>query len=154
MQTTAGRIFAMTYSWKGHKDRNRHKKTTKRSGQARLVYVKGINRNIPTTWRWTRGDYRGRRVIHWLILHIQRPLNRGDHVGAKHMSPEQSTGKSLIHSRHQTMWKRTGKRYSWRNHKRKGNKTGLPMTHRLRVFDALEPIFTPFKSVLCVELTL
>ena len=32
--------------------------------------------------------------------------------------------------------------------------TGLPMTHRLRVFDALEPKFTPFKFVLCVELTL
>ena len=32
--------------------------------------------------------------------------------------------------------------------------SGLPMSHSLRVFDALEPIFTPFKSVLCVELTL
>ena len=30
---------------------------------------------------------------------------------------------------------------------------GLPVTHSLRVFDALEPIFNPFKSVLCVELT-
>ena len=31
---------------------------------------------------------------------------------------------------------------------------GLPMTHDLHVFDALEPEFTPFKFVLCVELTL
>ena len=31
---------------------------------------------------------------------------------------------------------------------------GLPVTHSLSVFDALEPIFTPFKSVLCMELTL
>ena len=29
----------------------------KRSGQARLVYVKNVNRNIPTTWRWARGDF-------------------------------------------------------------------------------------------------
>ena len=32
--------------------------------------------------------------------------------------------------------------------------TGLPMTHGLRVFDALEPKVIPFKFVLCVELTL
>ena len=32
--------------------------------------------------------------------------------------------------------------------------TGLPVTHGLRVFDALEPKVTPFKFVLCVELTL
>ena len=31
---------------------------------------------------------------------------------------------------------------------------GFPMKHGLRVFDALEPIFTPFEFVLCVELTL
>ena len=30
--------------------------TKRRSGQARLVYVKNINRNIPNTWRWARGD--------------------------------------------------------------------------------------------------
>ena len=36
---------------KDHEDRNRHKSRIKRSGQARLVYVKNINRNIPTTWR-------------------------------------------------------------------------------------------------------
>ena len=33
-------------------------------------------------------------------------------------------------------------------------KTRLPITHSLSVFDALESIFTPFKPVLCVELTL
>ena len=31
---------------------------------------------------------------------------------------------------------------------------GLPVTYGLRVFDPLEPKFTPFKSVLCMELTL
>ena len=46
----------MKYSWNGHKDRNRHKNRIKRSGQTRLVYVIDINRNIPTTWRWARGD--------------------------------------------------------------------------------------------------
>ena len=30
----------MKYSWKGRKDRNRHKNRIKRSGQARLVYVR------------------------------------------------------------------------------------------------------------------
>ena len=33
----------MKYSLKGHKGRNRHKKRIKRSGQARLVYVKNIH---------------------------------------------------------------------------------------------------------------
>ena len=37
-------------------DRNRHKNRIKRSGQARLVYVIDIKRNILTTWRWARGD--------------------------------------------------------------------------------------------------
>ena len=32
-------------------------KKKKRSGQAQLVSVKDINRNIPTTWRWGREDY-------------------------------------------------------------------------------------------------
>ena len=32
--------------------------------------------------------------------------------------------------------------------------TGLPMMRSLRVFDALEPKFTPFKFVSCMELTL
>ena len=42
------RICGMKYSLKGHKDRNRHKNKMKRSGQARLVYVKDINHKI----RW------------------------------------------------------------------------------------------------------
>ena len=37
-----GRIHGMKYSWKGYKDRNRHKIRIKRSGQARVVYVKDI----------------------------------------------------------------------------------------------------------------
>ena len=43
-------MYGMKYSWKGQKDRNRHKDGIERSGQARLVYVFEINRNIPTTW--------------------------------------------------------------------------------------------------------
>ena len=46
----------MKYSWKGHKVRNSHKNRIKRSGQAWLPNVKNISRNIPTTWRWARGD--------------------------------------------------------------------------------------------------
>ena len=34
------------------------------------------------------------------------------------------------------------------------NKSGLPIMHGLRIFDALEPKSTPFKFVLCMELTL
>ena len=62
-----GRIYGMKYSWKGHKDRNRHKtriknKKYKKSEQARLVYVKDINCcNIPTTWRWARRVPRRKR---------------------------------------------------------------------------------------------
>ena len=51
-----GRVYGMKYSWKGHNDGNRHKNRIKRIGQARLVYVKDINRNVPTTWSWARGD--------------------------------------------------------------------------------------------------
>ena len=35
-----GIISGRKYSGKGHKDRNRHKNRIKRSGQARLVYVR------------------------------------------------------------------------------------------------------------------
>ena len=49
-----GGIYGMKYGRKDDKDRNRHRsrikyKIEKRSGQARFVYVKDINRNIPTT---------------------------------------------------------------------------------------------------------
>ena len=55
----------MKYSWMGHKNRNRHKNWVKRSGQAQLVYVIDINRNIPTTWRGAHIDH----TIHYYILH-------------------------------------------------------------------------------------
>ena len=51
------RIHGLQYSWKGHKDRNRHKNRIKRSGQAWLSYLFDINHNIPTTRRWARGDW-------------------------------------------------------------------------------------------------
>ena len=51
-----GRIYGKKYSWKGHNDRHRHKNRIKRSGQARLVYAKHINCNIPTTWRFAHED--------------------------------------------------------------------------------------------------
>ena len=50
------RIYGMKYSWMGHKERNRHKNRINSDGQARLDYVFDINHNIPTTWRWARGD--------------------------------------------------------------------------------------------------
>ena len=46
----------MKYSWKGHKDRNTHKKRIKRCRQAQLAYVEGMHYNIPTIWRWARHD--------------------------------------------------------------------------------------------------
>ena len=49
----------MTYSWKGHKDKNRHKNRIQRSEQARLVHVKNI-----TTLRVGPG---GRAVKTWMI---------------------------------------------------------------------------------------
>ena len=52
----------MKYSWKGHKDRNKHKNRIKRGGQARLVCIKNINRNITTTWR---GTYRDGLKVTW-----------------------------------------------------------------------------------------
>ena len=50
------RIYGVKYSWKGHTDRNRHKNRTKRSGQARLVYVKDTNHNVPAAWGRARGE--------------------------------------------------------------------------------------------------
>ena len=70
-----GRIYGKKYSWKGHQERNRHKNRIKRSGQARLVYVKNKNRNIPTTWRWARGDYWSRRQWLWVDRHQPCPEN-------------------------------------------------------------------------------
>ena len=49
-------IYGMKYSWKGHKDRNRYKNRIKRSWASSVDSVRNINRNIPTTWRWARGD--------------------------------------------------------------------------------------------------
>ena len=51
-----GRIYGIQYKWKGHKDRNRHRSRIERSGQARLAYVKDMNRNIPSMWRGARED--------------------------------------------------------------------------------------------------
>ena len=52
-----GRIHGMKYSWKGHKTEiDTRTEYIKRSGQARLIYEFDINCNIPTTWRWARGD--------------------------------------------------------------------------------------------------
>ena len=51
----------MKYSWKGHKERNRHKNGIKRSWQAQLVYVKSINRNISIKGRWACGDFQSGR---------------------------------------------------------------------------------------------
>ena len=59
-----GRIYGMKYSWNGHKDRNRHKKRIKRSGQAQFVYAFDINRNIPIREGEPTGTHAGRFVCH------------------------------------------------------------------------------------------
>ena len=47
----------MKYSWKGHKDRNKHKNRRRKKGVGKLGwFMSGINRNISTTWRWTYGE--------------------------------------------------------------------------------------------------
>ena len=72
----------MKYSWKGHKDRNRHKNRIKikirikRIGQARLVYVTDINRNIPTMWRWACRDQLRENISHWVRKHSRKLLWR------------------------------------------------------------------------------
>ena len=48
-QRVVGRIHGMKIQLKGLKDRNRHENRVERTGQARLVYVKDINCNIPAT---------------------------------------------------------------------------------------------------------
>ena len=56
----------MKYSWKGHKDRNRHKNRIKRSVPAWLVYV--IDKtNIPTTRRWVCVDT---NIVQWNLVNL------------------------------------------------------------------------------------
>ena len=66
----------MKHSWKGHKDRNRHKNRIKRSGQAQLVYVEDINCKIPTTWSRTRGELK--RVDCYSRIPCRGTWTRGD----------------------------------------------------------------------------
>ena len=54
-KTVVGRICGMKYSWKGHKDRKRHKNRLKGVGKF-CWFMSGVSRNIPTTWRGTRVD--------------------------------------------------------------------------------------------------
>ena len=61
------RIYGMKYCWKGQKDRNRYKNRIKRGRQAQLVLVFDIVHNIPTTWRWARGDWNNGR--HFIYMH-------------------------------------------------------------------------------------
>ena len=43
----------------GREDRNKTKNRMKRSRPAWLIYVKNMNLNIPSTWKWARGDGEG-----------------------------------------------------------------------------------------------
>ena len=49
----------MKYSWKGHKNRYRHKSRVKKKKKKEWASSIGLRqtqtRSIPTTWRWTRG---------------------------------------------------------------------------------------------------
>ena len=54
-----GRLYGMKYSSKGNGDRNIQRIEfffKIRSEQVQLVHIFDINRNIPTKWRWARGD--------------------------------------------------------------------------------------------------
>ena len=64
------RIFWMKHGWKGHKDRNRHKNKLERSEQARLVYVKNINRNIEGEPVGTTVSVNKQRE-QWQLLHSE-----------------------------------------------------------------------------------
>ena len=85
----------------GHQYRNRHKNWIKRNGQARLVSVKDINRNVPTTWRWARGDTPARPLpcLHRLQEGPRQGLARsfvGNHEEVQHQrQPSPSQRKPL-----------------------------------------------------------
>ena len=71
-----GRIYEMKYSWKGHKDRNRHKNRIKRSGQARLVYSvssrykqRAALRNTRPTWQRLDSPVRGSHCNYITLYH-------------------------------------------------------------------------------------
>ena len=89
-----GRMYRMKYSWKSHKDRNRHKSTIKkkRSGQAWLLYVKDINLDTRTTWRWAREDAQTKRngMIEWAHpKHYRLRLLRSDgNISKRHRKSE------------------------------------------------------------------
>ena len=51
-----GRIYGMKCSWKGHKNKNRHKNRIKRSVRVQMVDVFYINHNILATWGLAHGD--------------------------------------------------------------------------------------------------
>ena len=54
-----GRIYGMKYSWKGHKDRNRHKNRIKRSGQARLSCLLYYRKSETKKHTYTVNDWLG-----------------------------------------------------------------------------------------------
>ena len=85
------RICGMKYSWKGHNDRNQHMNKIKRSGQARLVYVKDISHNIPTTViRWQNTSNSKSQVdVQLTMIHDQMTGDKWrwmNHKGRKQIS--------------------------------------------------------------------
>ena len=91
-----GRSYGTKYSWKGHKARNRHKNRIKTSGQARLFYVKNLNRNIPTTWRWARGDFYKIVIAFWSSSNI-------NDAGSAMLYLDLKTVWNTTHHRHKTL---------------------------------------------------
>ena len=77
MRRVVGRTYWMKYSSKGHKDRNRHKKRMKRSGQAQLVSVKIIVEYSPpeilqpreSVRRWEKAGMISVRLLVKIRLH-------------------------------------------------------------------------------------
>ena len=70
-----GTFYGMKYSRKDHKDRKRHKNRIKRIGQAWWVYVSGMNRNIPTTWRRVRRDSHRQVKFCQMLARLKRSNN-------------------------------------------------------------------------------
>ena len=88
----------MKYSWTGHKDRSRHKYRIERSGQARLVYVKDIDRNIPTTWSLVRGDYcTGKLGREWYIMTSKNHLLQPRIIVLTKWNTSWYNGKPIVH---------------------------------------------------------
>ena len=69
------RIYEMGYRWKGHKDRNRHKNRIKRTGKARLVYIRemyDVHREEPQPSFWLLFLATAAKLCNKCVFHTTR----------------------------------------------------------------------------------